>query len=39
VKLLRIMLKDLRLITRDRSAVVFLLLVPIVVIFVVATTQ
>ncbi len=39
MKLLRIMLKDLRLITRDRSAVVFLLLVPIVVIFVVATTQ
>jgi linearmycin/streptolysin S transport system permease protein len=39
VKLLRVMLKDLRLIVRDRSAVVFLLLVPIVVIFVVATTQ
>jgi len=39
VKLLRIMLKDLRLLTRDRSALVFLLLVPMVIILVVAETQ
>src|SRR2546426_70947 len=34
-----IMLKDLRLITRDRSALVLLLLVPMVVIWIVAATQ
>jgi ABC-2 type transport system permease protein len=39
VKLLRVMLKDLRLIARDRSALVSLLLVPIVVIVVVAETR
>ena len=39
MKLLRIMLKDLRLIGRDRSALVFLLLVPMVIILVVAETQ
>jgi ABC-2 type transport system permease protein len=39
VKLLRITLKDLRLIVRDRSAAVFLLVVPIIIIFVVAETQ
>ena len=38
VKLLRVMLKDLRLIARDRSALVLLLLVPMVVIVVVAET-
>jgi ABC-2 type transport system permease protein len=38
VKLLRVMLKDLRLIARDRSALVSLLVVPIVVIVVVAAT-
>lgn len=37
--LLRVMLKDLRLIARDRFAAVFLLLVPMVIIFVVAETQ
>jgi ABC-2 type transport system permease protein len=35
----RIMTKDLRLIVRDRSALAFLLIVPIVVILVVAVTQ
>lgn len=39
MKLLRIMLKDLRLIARDRSALAFLLLVPMVIILVVAETQ
>lgn len=39
MKLLRVMLKDLRLISRDRSAVVFLLLVPMVIILVIAETQ
>ena len=39
MKLLHVTLKDLRLITRDRSALVSLLLVPIVVILVVAETQ
>jgi ABC-2 type transport system permease protein len=39
MKLLRIMLKDLRLIARDRSALVFMLVVPMVVILVVAETQ
>jgi ABC-2 type transport system permease protein len=39
VKLLRIALKDLRLIARDRSALVSLLLVPMVIIMVVAETQ
>jgi ABC-type multidrug transport system permease subunit len=39
VKLLRIMLKDLRLIGRDRSALAFLLFVPMVIILVVAETQ
>ncbi|MFQ5666157.1 MAG: ABC transporter permease [Candidatus Binatia bacterium] len=39
MKLLRVMLKDLRLITRDRSALVFLLLVPMIIILVVAETQ
>ena len=39
MKLLRVMLKDLRLIARDRSALVFLLLVPMVIILVVAETQ
>jgi ABC-2 type transport system permease protein len=38
-KLLWVMRKDLRLITRDRSALVSLLVVPIIVIVVVATTQ
>jgi ABC-2 type transport system permease protein len=38
VKLLRVMLKDLRLIARDRSALVSLLLVPMVIIVVVAET-
>jgi ABC-2 type transport system permease protein len=33
------MLKDLRLIARDRSALVFLVLVPMVIIFVIAETQ
>lgn len=37
--LLRVMFKDLRLITRDRFAAVFLLLFPMVIIFVVAETQ
>jgi len=39
VKLLRIMLKDLRLLARDRSALAFLVLVPMVIILVVAETQ
>jgi ABC-type multidrug transport system permease subunit len=39
VKLLRVMLKDLRLIVRDRSALAFLVLVPMVIILVVAETQ
>jgi linearmycin/streptolysin S transport system permease protein len=39
VTMLHIMLKDLRLIARDRSALVSLLLVPIIVIVVVAETQ
>lgn len=39
MKLLRVMLKDLRLIVRDRSALVSLLVVPIVIILVVAETQ
>lgn len=39
MKLLRIMLKDLRLLARDRSALVFLVLVPMVIILVVAETQ
>jgi ABC-type multidrug transport system permease subunit len=39
VKLLRVMLKDLRLITRDRSALVSLLVVPMIIILVVAETQ
>jgi ABC-type multidrug transport system permease subunit len=39
MKLLRIMLKDLRMIARDRSALAFLLLVPMVIILVVAETQ
>lgn len=39
MKILYIMLKDLRLIARDRSALISLLIVPIVVILVVAETQ
>ena len=39
MKALVVMMKDLRLIVRDRSALFFLLLVPIVVILVVAETQ
>jgi hypothetical protein len=39
VKLLYLTLKDLRLVARDRSALISLLLVPIVVIVVVAATQ
>jgi len=39
MKILAIMLKDLRLVTRDRSALAFLLVVPIVVILVVAETR
>ncbi len=39
MRLLRVMLKDLRLIARDRSALVFLLVVPMVIILVVAETQ
>ncbi len=39
MRLLRIMLKDLRLIGRDRSALLFLLIVPMVIILVVAETQ
>ena len=39
MRLLRIMLKDLRLIARDRSALAFLVLVPMVIILVVAETQ
>jgi ABC-type multidrug transport system permease subunit len=39
VKLLRVMAKDLRLIVRDRSAAVFMLIVPIIIIIVVAETQ
>jgi len=39
VKLLRIMLKDLRLISRDYSAFVSILIVPLVIIFVIAETQ
>jgi len=39
MRMLRIMLKDLRLIARDRSALAFLLLVPMVIILVVAETQ
>ena len=38
MRLLRVMLKDLRLIARDRSALVSLLVVPIIVIVVVAAT-
>jgi ABC-2 type transport system permease protein len=38
VKLLRVMLKDLRLIARDRSALVSMLIVPVIVIVVVAET-
>lgn len=38
MKLLRVMLKDLRLIARDRSALVSMLIVPIIVIVVVAET-
>ncbi len=38
MKLLRVMLKDLRLIARDRSALVSMLVVPIIVIVVVAAT-
>ena len=39
MKLLRVMLKDLRLIARDRSALIMLLIVPVVVIVVVQQTQ
>lgn len=39
MKIIAIMLKDLRLVVRDRSALAFLLVVPIVVIMVVATTR
>ena len=39
MNLFRVMMKDLRLLSRDRSALVFLLLVPMVVIFVIAETQ
>ena len=39
MKLLAVVLKDLRLIVRDRSAFAFLLVVPIVVLLVVAETQ
>lgn len=39
MKLLRIMLKDLRLISRDYSAFVSILIVPLVIIFVIAETQ
>lgn len=39
MNLLRVMAKDLRLISRDRSALVFLVLVPMVVIIVVAETH
>lgn len=39
MKLLRVMLKDLRLISRDRSAVLSLLIVPMIIILVVAETQ
>lgn len=39
MKLLRVMLKDLRLIMRDRSALVSLLVVPMIIILVVAETQ
>ena len=39
MKLLYLTLKDLRLVARDRSALISLLLVPIVVIVVVAETQ
>jgi ABC-type multidrug transport system permease subunit len=39
MKTLVVMMKDLRLIARDRSALLFILLVPIVVIMVVAETQ
>jgi ABC-type multidrug transport system permease subunit len=38
-KLLWVTRKDLRLIARDRSALIFLIIVPIIVIYVVATTQ
>ena len=39
MKLLRVMLKDLRLIARDRTALVHLLVVPMIIIMVVAETQ
>jgi ABC-2 type transport system permease protein len=39
VKAIRVMLKDLRLIVRDRSALVSMLIVPMVIILVVAETQ
>lgn len=39
MKLLRIMLKDLRLIVRDKSALASLLIVPMIIILVVAETQ
>ncbi len=39
MRLLRVMLKDLRLIARDRSALVSMLIVPIIVIVVVSETQ
>ena len=39
MNLFRVMMKDLRLLSRDRSALVFLLLVPMVVIFVIAETH
>lgn len=39
MNLFRVMMKDLRLLSRDRSALVFLLLVPMIVIFVIAETH
>lgn len=39
MKLVRVMLKDLRLIVRDKSALVSLLIVPMIIILVVAETQ
>ncbi len=39
MKIIAVILKDLRLVTRDRSALAFLLVVPIVVIMAVATTR
>lgn len=39
MRLLRVMLKDLRLLLRDRSALMFLIVVPMVIIFVIAETQ